>query len=366
MSLNGLSKSVNNTASNIVNRISNNLPKNLPKNTSNTGSFMMAPLPAMTTAFNNTTRNVKNAASNVVSNVALNVKNAASNVKNAASNAVETMNEAAVNLANNVKNTMNNNGFSAVTEPIVESINGSMNNDTSPFFTIPVMIILGVLIVALILFIVFRDQIAFGLSVAWQKTKNFFAGSSDSPPPTAPVAPVPAPSNAPKEPVIDRGALSKMLPGKKEVFNIATDKYTYTDAEPLCKAFGAELATYDQVKDAWNNGADWCNYGWVKGQSAVFPTQETTYNKLQAGPEDQRMACGVPGVNGGYFDNPELRFGVNCYGSKPSESETDTRFAMGDKYLTAGALAYDKKVQDYKANKDEIPVNPFKTGAWSS
>ena len=359
MSLNGLSKSVNNTASNIVNRISNNLPKNLPKNTSNTGSFMMAPLPDVTTAFNNTARNVKNVASNVVETV----NNTARNVKNAASNVVETVNEAAVNLANNVKNTMNSNGFSAVTEPIVESINGSLNNDTSPFFTIPVMITLGVLIVALILFIIFRDQIAFGLSVAWQKTKNFFAGSSDSPPP-APLAPVA--SNAPKDPVIDRGALSKMLPGKKEVFNIATDKYTYTDAEPLCKAFGAELATYDQVKDAWNNGADWCNYGWVKGQSAVYPTQQTTYNKLQAGPEDQRMACGVPGVNGGYFDNPELRFGVNCYGSKPSENEADTRFAMDARYLTPGALEYDKKVQDYKANKDEIPLNPFKTGAWSS
>ncbi len=358
MSLNGPSKSVNNTASNIVNRISNNLPKNLPKNTSNTGSFMMAPLPDMTTAFNNTAKNVKNAASNVVETV----NNTARNVKNAASNVVETVNEAAANLANNVKNTMNSNGFSAVTEPIVESINGSLNNDTSPFFTIPVMIILGVLIIALILFIVFRDQIAFGLSVAWQKTKNFFSGSSDSPPPPAPLAP----AIASKDPVIDRGALSKMLPGKKEVFNIATDKYTYTDAEPLCKAFGAELATYDQVKDAWNNGADWCNYGWVKGQSAVYPTQQTTYNKLQAGPEDQRMACGVPGVNGGYFDNPELRFGVNCYGPKPSESETDTRFAAGDRYLTSGALAYDKKVQDYKANKDEIPVNPFKTGSWSS
>jgi hypothetical protein len=342
MSLNGLSKSANNTASNIVNRISNNLPKNLPKNTGNTGSFMMAPLPVMTTVINNT----------------------AKNVKNAAANAVETVNEAAINLAKNVKNTMNNNGFSGVTEPIMESINGSMDSDTSPLFTIPVMIALGVLIVVLILFINFRDQIAFGFSVAWQKTKNFFAGSSDTPSsPSALPSVVPAVPNAP---VVDSGALSKMLPGKKEVFNVAVDKYTYTDAEPLCKAFGAELATYDQVKEAWNNGADWCNYGWVKGQAAVYPTQQTTYNKLQAGPEDQRMACGVPGVNGGYFDNPELRFGVNCYGPKPSENEADTRFAMDKHYLTPDALAYDKKVQDYTEHKDEIPVNPFKRGAWSS
>ncbi len=332
MSLNGLSKSANNTANGVANAIS----KNLPNNTANTGSFMMAPLPAMTTVINNT----------------------AKNVKNAASNAVETVNEAATNLANNVRNSFNSNAFSGITEPIKESINASMNNETSAIFTIPLMIGLGVLIVLLILFIVFRDQIAFGLSVAWQKTKNFFSGSSSAPPAL--------PSVVPSAPMIDDGALSKMLPGKKEVFNIATDKYTYTDAEPLCKAFGAELATYDQVKDAFNKGADWCNYGWVKGQSAVYPTQQATYDKLQAGPEDQRMACGVPGVNGGYFDNPELRFGVNCYGPKPSENETDTRFAMDAHYLTADALAYDKKVQDYKAHKDEIPVNPFKTGAWSS
>ena len=62
-------------------------------------------------------------------------------------------------------------------------------------------------------------------------------------------------------------------------------------------AFGAELATYDQVRDAWKSGADWCNYGWVKGQAAVYPTQQETYDKLQTGAEDQRMACGMPGVN---------------------------------------------------------------------
>jgi hypothetical protein len=168
-------------------------------------------------------------------------------------------------------------------------------------------------------------------------------------------------------PPVDPSAINRILPGKKEVFNVAQNKYTYSDAEPLCKAFGAELATYDQVKSAWNKGADWCNYGWVKGQAAVYPTQSSTYNKLQAGPEDQRMACGVVGVNGGYFDNPELRFGVNCYGSKPSENDADIRNIMANpKNMTQGALAYDKKVQDYKQQMGHLPVNPFKEGAWSS
>jgi hypothetical protein len=207
---------------------------------------------------------------------------------------------------------------------------------------------------------------------------NNAVADAAAPAPASAPAPGQAPATAPPpsympelsmknaEKILSGSASASTGTGPSQVFNVSSNKYTYYDAEPLCKALGAELATYDQVKDAWNNGADWCNYGWVKGQSAVYPTQQTTYNKLQAGPEDQRMACGVPGVNGGYFDNPELRFGVNCYGSKPSENESDTRFAMDAHYLTPGALAYDKKVQDYKANKNEIPLNPFKTGAWSS
>ena len=52
-------------------------------------------------------------------------------------------------------------------------------------------------------------------------------------------------------------------PGGKQVFNVNRNVYTFGEAEPLCRAFGAELATYDQVKDAYKAGADWCNYGWV-------------------------------------------------------------------------------------------------------
>jgi hypothetical protein len=51
--------------------------------------------------------------------------------------------------------------------------------------------------------------------------------------------------------------------GGKQVFNVSRNLYTYAEAEPLCKAFGAELATYEQVKDAYNSGADWCNSGWA-------------------------------------------------------------------------------------------------------
>lgn len=280
------------------------------------------------------------------------IKNAANNVANVANTAV---NKVSNNVATSVNNVMNSDVVASVTEPIQESINGM--NDSDSFLSMTVILTLGILIVLFIVIVIFRDQIAMGFELLWHNIKKLFAPSSVEPE---------KPEDKPLPPV-DPSAINRILPGKKEVFNVAQDKYTYSDAEPLCKAFGAELATYDQVKSAWNKGADWCNYGWIKGQAAVYPTQSATYNKLQAGPEDQRMACGVVGVNGGYFDNPELRFGVNCYGSKPSENEADVRNIMANpKNMTPGALAYDKKVQDYKQQMGHLPVNPFKEGAWSS
>lgn len=288
------------------------------------------------------------------------LKNAANTAVNTAVNAVNTVTNTAKNAATGFMNTTANtakNAFSAISEPMNESYSASFENDTSPFVSISIIISLGIFIVLFVIVVIFRDQIAHGLERAWHKIKEFFGA-------TTPAVQPPAPGFAP-EPHVDH--VDKILPGKKEVFNVAQDKYTYSDAEPLCKAFGAELATYDQVKDAWQKGADWCNYGWIKGQSAVYPTQESTYNKLQAGPEDQRGACGMPGVNGGYFDNPEMRFGVNCYGSRPSENDADVRHTMShNDNMTPGALEYDKKVQGYKANMSQIPVNPFKPDTWSS
>jgi len=164
-----------------------------------------------------------------------------------------------------------------------------------------------------------------------------------------------------------QAVMEKILPGgKPEVFNVSSNKYTYYDAEPLCKALGAELATYEQVKEAWSKGADWCNYGWVKGQLAVYPTSDETYQKLQSGPEEQRMACGRPGMNGGYFDNPEMRFGVTCVGKKPPQSKSDVLAAAAGAPLSPDALAYDKKVSQFKAEADSMALLPFNSKGWNS
>jgi hypothetical protein len=156
--------------------------------------------------------------------------------------------------------------------------------------------------------------------------------------------------------------------GKKgSVFNVSRNIYKYEDAAPLCKAMGAELATYDQVLEAYKNGGDWCNYGWVKGQMAVYPTQEKTWQKLQKGPPAYRFSCGKPGVNGGYFDNPDLTFGVNCFGTRPVQNDSDDLqnspdFAMPP---TAEQLEFDKKVQKYREGLGNVTVMPFNRAKWS-
>lgn len=205
----------------------------------------------------------------------------------------------------------------------------------------------------------------------WIDSANMWLTGRGSPP-DVPVTDVP--TRSPVAPQ-DEGAtkptgmdaiVEKMLPPAKDVFTVSKNDYSYYDAAPLCKALGAELATYDQVKQAWQKGADWCNYGWVKGQMAVYPTQNSTYEELQSGPEDQKGACGKPGVNGGYFDNPEMKFGVTCVGKKPAQSQHDANAiaAGSNPPLTASGLEFEKKVLRFKEGSDSIGVLPFNKDKW--
>jgi hypothetical protein len=239
---------------------------------------------------------------------------------------------------------------------------------------------IGVFIMLLLVFLfvlsMFSTQISIGINNIIATIRRAFGLSS--PPPTLVVSEPPVlPSGTPggsastdKKPSssVTSSIVDKLLPtGNKEVFNVSENEYSYYDAEPLCRALGAELATYSQVKDAWEKGADWCNYGWVKGQAAVYPTQSDTWNKLQHGPEDEKYACGNPGVNGGFFDNPEMRFGVNCYGKKPAQRSTDENKIMGRGGVpkTPATLKVDKQIQEYKDSLDTIGILPFSSDAWS-
>ena len=154
---------------------------------------------------------------------------------------------------------------------------------------------------------------------------------------------------------------------KKQVFNIPGNYYSYDNAKAICQAYGADLATYDQIEKAYDNGAEWCNYGWSANQLALFPTQKQTYNHLQtiSGHEND---CGRAGINGGYIANPNVKFGVNCYGNKPKiTSEEEELMKTSTPYPeTAKDIAFQKRVDFWKNKVDNILVSPFNHNSWWS
>jgi hypothetical protein len=153
---------------------------------------------------------------------------------------------------------------------------------------------------------------------------------------------------------------------EQQVFNIPGNYYTYNDAKTLCSAYGARLANYDEVEKAYNNGGEWCNYGWSDGQMALFPTQKVTYDNLQkiSGHEHD---CGRPGINGGYMANPRIKFGANCYGYKPKITEEEEQNMMTNSPYpkTEKDILMEKRVDYWKKRIDDILVSPFNYKNWN-
>jgi hypothetical protein len=154
-----------------------------------------------------------------------------------------------------------------------------------------------------------------------------------------------------------------------EVFNVSNNLYTYNDASEVCSIYGAKLATYDQVEDAYNKGGEWCNYGWSEGQMALFPTQKATWSKLQKS-ETTKNQCGRPGINGGYMANDGLLFGVNCFGKKPQASDAELKLMAANKNIDVSSNSTtpeeNARLKFLKDNKDTLLVlNPFARGDWS-
>jgi hypothetical protein len=152
---------------------------------------------------------------------------------------------------------------------------------------------------------------------------------------------------------------------RKQVFNIPGNYYNYQNAKAVCQAYGAQLATYDQIEESYNKGAEWCNYGWSDGQMALFPTQTKTYNKLQT-IQGHEQDCGRPGINGGYIANPEVRFGVNCYGNKPKMTSQEEQIMENAQPYPQNAqdLVFQKRVDFWRTKVDDILVSPFNKNTW--
>jgi hypothetical protein len=150
-----------------------------------------------------------------------------------------------------------------------------------------------------------------------------------------------------------------ILPPATEVFYVSDNMFTYSQAPAVCKAYGATLASYSQVEEAYRQGAEWCGYGWSEGGIALFPTQQATWEKLQKEQDSQaRIKCGRPGVNGGYFD-PGTQFGVNCYGVRPAKKASDASPP------TTGPNVTDRLVAQFQQNLAKYVISPFNQNVWS-
>ena len=243
------------------------------------------------------------------------------------------------------KNTMSSSSSSSNYDSDSQSSNKSMNGTSN----IIIVIMIGLFIV---LAIINGLQYFFGIDII-ANIKNLFSNK-----PEINIAVIEPKSLQPTAvPEI------KLYP---QVFNIPGNEYVYSDAKALCSAYGARLANYQEIEEAYNKGGEWCNYGWSEGQMALFPTQQKTYDELQKIPNHEND-CGRPGINGGYMANPALKFGVNCYGYKPkmTPEEEELMQTVPHYPLTKKDIEMEQRVEYWKDKLTEIIVSPFNYKNWS-
>ena len=181
-------------------------------------------------------------------------------------------------------------------------------------------------------------------------------------------------TGANKSPLDSQNDASPLNPGgtsfpetlfNKQVFNIPGNYYSFDDAKAICNAYDSELATYQQVEESYKKGGEWCNYGWSANQMALYPTQQTTYDNLQK-IKGHEHDCGRPGINGGYIANPNVKFGINCYGNKPriSQEESELMKIASPYPKTMQEIEFQKKIDYWKNKVDQILVSPFNYNTW--
>ena len=147
----------------------------------------------------------------------------------------------------------------------------------------------------------------------------------------------------------------------KEVFNISNEVYDYEDAKQVCSIYDSRLATYDEIEESYNTGGEWCTYGWSEQQMVFYPTQKETYKKLQNNKLTANK-CGRPGINGGYISNPNMKFGVNCYGVKPKPTDDE----MARMKNSVETVFDNAKINYWKENADKyLNVTSFNKDKWS-
>lgn len=164
-------------------------------------------------------------------------------------------------------------------------------------------------------------------------------------------SPVPAPTTS------SASASDQPLSHKKEeVFLVKSNIFNKDESNKVCKAlFNSRVATREELNADYNNGANWCNYGWTMDGSAYYPLQNNS---------DTPMCVGSKGLNGGALDGaPKL--GITCYGTKPTENEyTSLDKIYRDSSIAEADIAMLEKYREMMS-AGKIKVAPFNDKAWS-
>lgn len=201
------------------------------------------------------------------------------------------------------------------------------------------------------------DALVVNVDAKGESTPSPGVPSSGTPSPGTP-SPATLPSSTP--------ALAPEIVNTPEVFLVQDNIYSYEEAEPLCRAYGSRLATMGDMYDAWKKGADWCSYGWVKGNKAVFPTQKVKWIRLQRSEDDSvKNKCGLPGLNGGLIRDPYARFGVHCFGVKPPVWRNYLANNMARENLTAQEMESRSKASKFRKQLNKFTIVPFSETRWS-
>ena len=245
----------------------------------------------MSRNINKNIKNLKNKYSKPISN-----RNILNNSGNTTTKKINTTKKTNNTKTNNTRKTNTNNV--KTNKKVTNTANAPTDDATGSSSILETLIMLALFL--LVLYILYQVWVYYNTPCVFRKDfSQYMMDGFDSPCVF---------NKHPSEPV------AKPLVGKKEVFNISDQVYTYEQAKCKCDAYGGKLATYSQIVDAYNKGAEWCNYGWSKGHKAYYPTQACS-DKGKTD-KDKKEHCGKPGINGGYFP-PSMKFGVNCYGIKP-------------------------------------------------
>jgi len=159
-------------------------------------------------------------------------------------------------------------------------------------------------------------------------------------------------SSKPPSPIPSSTNLDTTIP---QTFHVEGN-FNYIDAKAVCKAYNSKMANIKQVTDAYDKGAEWCDYGWSTKHMVLYPTQYKSWKSYQElGKKEQ---CGRPGINGGYNHNLLQELGVNCFGNKPKINGP-----MPEKTIPHEIV--DKRVKYWQSKIPSLTVAPFNYDSWS-